>query len=113
LAESPRPMSDTKKLASPYLKYIATWNSARHQIGVVAFVLRRLIGPLLYTLLLFKACLSANYFCAQYWPNLKGVLAIYTFRLFLDFQRGKLQGIRGTNRKLELFSATIVIEVSI
>jgi len=73
-------MSDTKKLASPYLEYIATWNSALHQIGVVAFVLRRLIGPLLYTLLLFKGCLSANLYCVDYWTNTKGVRAIYSFR---------------------------------
>jgi hypothetical protein len=108
-------MSDTKNLASPYFMfyivcYIAAWNSALHQIGVVAFVLRRLIGPLLYTQLLFKACLSANHFCAQYWPNSKGVCAIYIFRPHPDFQRGEPLGIRGLLRKtrtlfgLELWS---------
>jgi len=97
-------------LCSRFLCYIAAWNSARHQIGVVAFVLRRLIGPLLFTQLLFKACLSANHFRAQYWPNSKGVCAIYIFRPHPDFQRGEPLGIRGLLRKtrtlfgLELWS---------
>jgi hypothetical protein len=69
LAESPRPMSDTKKLASPFLLLIyrnLEFDPSYYQDR--NFVLRRLIGPILYTLLLFKACLLANSFCAQYWP---------------------------------------------
>lgn len=60
--------------------YIATWNSARHRIGVVAFVLRRLIGPILYAFLLFKVCFSANFSRTRYWPYSKGDRPIYIFR---------------------------------
>ena len=66
--------------------------------------------PITVHTLLFKACLSANHFRAQYWPNSKGVCAIYIFRPNPDFQRGEPLGIRGLLRKtrtlfgLELWS---------
>ena len=46
LAESPRPLSDTKKLASPLVPYIAAWNSTHHLIRVAALGMRCLSGPL-------------------------------------------------------------------
>jgi hypothetical protein len=46
LAESPRPLSDTKKLASPLVPYIAAWKSTHHQSRVAALGRRCLSGPL-------------------------------------------------------------------
>ena len=75
--------------------YIATWNSARHRIGVVAFVLRRLIGPNLFAFLLFKACLSANFSRTRYWPYSKGDRPIYIFRPIQPYPWINFRGIRG------------------
>ena len=79
LAESPRPMSDTKNLMSPFV-LSQLKNLVSYPFGFKTRVLRRLFGLNLYTLLLFKACLSANFSCVRYWPYSKGVRAIYIFR---------------------------------
>ena len=73
-------MSDTKKLASPFA-FNRNFTSVPGCFGWEGFRLQRLIGPILYALLLFKGCLSADLYCVDYWTSAKGVRAIYSFRV--------------------------------